>query len=109
MSEWDDRQIDATGDLALFLGGSHDSFTGKLLELAAKADPENRGRLKIAFPRVVLAWEQWQSCSPAPTFAQMRDLMTGVEPVAAHLEDLVRDFVFNAGAAPVPALGDADG
>ena len=93
---WDERPIHATGDLALFLGGSHDSFTGKLLELVAKADPENRGRLKLAFPRQVLAWQQWQSCSPAPTFGQMRDLMAGVEPIAAHLEDALRDFVMNA-------------
>lgn len=81
MSEpWDDRPIYATGDLAVFLGGSPDSFTGKLLELVAKADPGNRGRLMIAFPREVIAWQTWQSVSPAPTFGQMRELMASVGP-----------------------------
>jgi hypothetical protein len=77
---WDDRQMWGTGDLAVFLGGSEDSFTGLLMVLIAKADPENRGRLKLAFPRQVAAWELWQSCSPVPTFAQMREMMAAVEP-----------------------------
>jgi len=50
--EWDDRQMWGLGDLALFLGGSEDSFTGLLLVLITKAQatPENYGRLKLAFP-----------------------------------------------------------
>jgi hypothetical protein len=74
---WNDRQIFSTGELALFLGGSHDSFTGKLLELIAKAQatPGNYSRLKFAFPREVRAWETWNSLSPAPTFAQLREAL----------------------------------
>jgi len=76
---WNDRPIYATGDLAILLGGSPDSFTGRLLELIAKADAENRGRLKLAFPRETMAWQVWQSVSPAPTFRQMSDLMADIE------------------------------
>ena len=74
---WIDRQIFSTGELALFLGGSHDSFTGKLLELVAKAQatPGNYSRLKFAFPREVRAWETWNSMSPAPTFRQLREAL----------------------------------
>lgn len=53
-------------DLVLFLGGSPDSFTGKLLELIAKADPGNRERLRAGFPREVAAWEEWQAHAPLP-------------------------------------------
>ena len=87
---WDDRQILATGDLALFLGGSHDSFTGKLLLLIAKADPENRGRLELAFPRQVTAWKVWGSMSPAPTFRQLREALEKLEPRTDRLEKMVR-------------------
>jgi len=38
-----DAVVRFTGDLARFLGGDADSFTGLLLELIAKADPPNRG------------------------------------------------------------------
>ena len=74
---WDNRQMWGTGDLALFLGGSVDSFTGKLLELVAKAQatPENYSRLKSAFPREVRAWETWNSMSPCPTFRELREAL----------------------------------
>jgi hypothetical protein len=75
----DDRQMWGTGDLAVFLGGSEDSFTGLLMVLIAKADPENRVRLKLAFPRQVAAWELWQACSSVPTFAQMREIMAAAD------------------------------
>ena len=69
-----DRQMFGTGDLALFLGGSEDSFTGLLLVLITKAQatPANYSRLKLAFPREVLAWETWNSMSPVPTFAELK-------------------------------------
>jgi hypothetical protein len=88
---WDDRPIDATWDLAVFLGGSHDSFTGKLLELIAKAQatPENMGRLELAFPREVAAWKTWQSMSPAPTFGQLREALAALEPRTDRLERIV--------------------
>lgn len=88
---WDDRPADATGDLAVFLGGSEDSFTGKLLELIAKAQstPENIGRLELAFPREVTAWKVWGSMSPAPTFRQMREALKALEPRTDRLERMV--------------------
>jgi hypothetical protein len=92
-----DRLVDHTAELSALLGGSADSFTGKLLELIAKADPENRGRLKVAFPRIVLAWEQWQSCSPTPTFAQMRGLMPAIEERASRIEQMMQRFILGAG------------
>ena len=74
-AEWDDRRMATTADLALFLGGSEDSFTGLLLELIQKADPGNLARLRMAFPREVAAWETWQSLSPVPTFREFRDAL----------------------------------
>jgi hypothetical protein len=74
---WNDRQMWGTGDLAVFLGGSEDSFTGLLLVLITKAQatPANYSRLKFAFPREVRAWETWNSMSPVPTFAQLREAL----------------------------------
>ena len=76
-TDWDDVKIASTGLLAHFLGGSHDSFTGKLLELVAKAQatPANYSRLKFAFPREVRAWETWNSMSPMPTFRELREAL----------------------------------
>jgi len=88
---WDDRPIDATWDLALFLGGSADSFTGKLLDLICKAQatPENLGRLELAFPREVTAWKVWGSMSPAPTFRQLREALAWLEPRTDRMERMV--------------------
>jgi hypothetical protein len=72
---WDDMTIGTTAYLALFLGGSVDSFTGKLLELMQKADPGNLARLDRAFPREARARDMWNSMSPAPTFAQLREAL----------------------------------
>lgn len=58
------RSATSWRELCLFLDGSQDSFTGKLLELIAKADPGNRARLREAFPRHVAAWETWQVLAP---------------------------------------------
>jgi hypothetical protein len=70
----DDRRMYGTGDLAVFLGGSEDSFTGLLLVLICKAQstPENFSRLTLAFPREVTAWLMWNAMSPAPTFSELR-------------------------------------
>jgi hypothetical protein len=72
----DDRQLWGTGDLARFLGGSEDSFTGLLLVLFQKADPGNLYRLRMAFPEVHEAWETWNAMSPAPTARQLREALT---------------------------------
>ncbi|HEV2452214.1 MAG TPA: hypothetical protein VGS62_09845 [Streptosporangiaceae bacterium] len=88
---WADRSIPTTHQLALFLGGSPDSFTGLLLVLIAKAQatPENMGRLELAFPREVTAWKTWQSMSPAPTFRQMQAALDRLEPRTDRLEQMV--------------------
>lgn len=68
-----DARIRLLSDLALFLWGSEDSFTGFLLYLIAKADLFNLARLRIAFPETVAAYEAWQRCDPAPTAAELRN------------------------------------
>lgn len=74
------------GDLALALGGEMTSFTGRLLELVAKADPENRQRLRVAFPREVRAWELWQEHAPEITAGQLKDLVDDDELTAAFIK-----------------------
>ena len=76
---WDDRRMYGTGDLAIFLGGSEDSFTGLLIVLMQKADPGNLARLRLAFPREVKAWETWGAMSPVPTFAELREALADAE------------------------------
>ena len=57
--------------LCIYLGGSSTSFTGRLLELAAKADPGNRSALRRAFPVEVMAWECWVISDPVPTVSEL--------------------------------------
>jgi len=71
----DDRRMHGTGDLAVFLGGSEDSFTGLLVVLMQKADPGNLARLTLAFPREVAAWMVWNAMSPVPTFSRLRSAL----------------------------------
>jgi hypothetical protein len=73
-------QMFGTGDLALFLGGSPDSFTGVLLNLIVKADPGNRARLADAFPAVVHAWRIWGGTDPAPTADELRAILVRHQP-----------------------------
>jgi hypothetical protein len=81
-----DLELHGIGDLALVLGGDETSFTGDLLRLIAKADLENRQRLRLAFPRQVHAWETWMSMRPTPTgeqlLAALELLQPGSEPGA---------------------------
>lgn len=70
-----DHVIRSTGELAVFLGGSDDSFTGMLLLLIAKSDPGNYDRIRAGFPREVRAWELWFSADPAPTAADLAILL----------------------------------
>lgn len=53
--------LHGTGDLAEFLGGSSDSFTGQLLNLYAKADSGNKRRLAESFPLECRAYEVWRT------------------------------------------------
>lgn len=68
-------------DLCLFLGGSEDSFTGRLLELVIKADPSNRARLRLGFPRQVRALELWMTHAPHLT-AGFLEAMLRADPLA---------------------------
>lgn len=78
------RPVATWGDLCLFLGGTADSFTGRLLELAAKAGPGDRERLRAGFPRQVAAWEIWRERPPGITFGELE------EALAERMADRVR-------------------
>jgi hypothetical protein len=84
---WEDRELYGTGDLARFLGGSEDSFTGLLLVLLQKADPGNVARIKTGFPDVVRAWETWNAMSPCPTPRQLREAL---ERPGSWLDELAK-------------------
>lgn len=88
-SSWLNRPAMLLGDVALALGGSDDSWTGDLLRLVAKADPERRDLLRLAFPREVDLWLIWQSLEPAPTCGQL----------LGFLEELDRTMSEAAGTA----------
>jgi hypothetical protein len=85
-----DEPMHGIGDLALALGGSEDSFTGKLLLLIAKADPDNRERLRMGFPRAVRAWETWMASSPALTAAELLIVIDGPMEDGSDLPDWER-------------------
>jgi hypothetical protein len=55
----DDEDLTDLSSLAVFFGGSGDSWTGDFLRLVAKSDPEHRARLREAFPLLVNGWEAW--------------------------------------------------
>jgi hypothetical protein len=66
--------IDDMGTLALFLGGSHDSWTGEFLRLIAKSDHAHRAKLRLAYPVHVRAFEVWQLRAPI-TVAELTKLL----------------------------------
>ena len=68
-----DARVKLLSDLALFMRGSQDSFTGRLLELIAHADPGNRSCLYRGFPEVVFTYEAWMACSETPTASELRE------------------------------------
>lgn len=80
------RRCLLAGDLAIFLGGSEDSFTGALISLCGKADPANLAKLAEVFPVEVTAWRVWQTL-PVPTFGELS------AAIAAHhqAEDRAED------------------
>lgn len=90
-------RIVTTGDLALLLGGSEGSFTGDLLRLVEGADPENRERLRTAFPVQVRAWELWQE-SFEPTGVQIMSLLAKNLPPAAPFEPTREQWTLKADA-----------
>ena len=73
---WKDRGMPTLDELALFLGGSGTSFTGDLLRLMRKADPENRRQLERAFPREHRALTFWDLEYSEPlTMGQLDEMM----------------------------------
>lgn len=80
-----DRPLADWNDLVLALGGDTTSFTGRLLELVAKADPENRHRLRIAYPREVRAWELWIEHAPDIKAGQLEHLLDSCGVTAAFV------------------------
>lgn len=90
-----DRQLDGLGDLALFLGGSEDSFTGDLLRLIAKAQstPDRFRALALGFPREVTAWLVWNQTSPIPTAAELCAAMVDNDTKRRRLRDLTGEYV----------------
>lgn len=53
MNEHDKAHIDD------IMAGYGDWFTAELLRLIAKADAENRNKLRLGFPEEVAAYEWW--------------------------------------------------
>lgn len=87
-----DRTVETHSDLALFLGGSEDSYTGDLLRLIAKGDPGNRARLARIYPAEVLAWCIWvefdgSTGAAAQTAAGLLGLMLITKLGGAHPGD----------------------
>jgi len=71
----DDHPLDATGDLALALGGSPDSWTGKVLKLLAESDDEHVARLAAGIPELVRAYRLWRSTERTPTAGEFLTLL----------------------------------
>lgn len=110
-----DAQIDGTGDLCQFLGGTwskspeSESITAKILKLIEKAQatPERFEPIARAFPREVTAWRTWMSMSPAPTARELYAELAG-ERVASRM-DRLRYKAETWKRAPVLApAGDAE-
>ena len=58
LSDYDRSHISA------IMSGDGDWFTAQLLRLIAKADMENRWRLRRGFPEEVEAYERWIAGAP---------------------------------------------
>lgn len=50
-------------DIPAWQHGSGDWFTVKLLALIAKADGQNKERIRLGFPEAVQAYEEWYGSS----------------------------------------------
>ena len=53
-------------DIPHWQNGTGDWFTIKLLALIAKADPQNRERIRLGFPQEVEAYERWMRSNSTP-------------------------------------------
>jgi hypothetical protein len=81
-----DHPVATFHELCLFLGGSPDSFTGGLLTLIGKADPDNLPRLRLGFPAAVAAWQIWRQRAPLTA----RELYDAVHCVTPDIERFYR-------------------
>jgi hypothetical protein len=70
-----DEKVTTLHELALYLGGSYDSWTGDLLRLIAKSDPAHREALRSAFPITVAVWTRWNESDPQ-TVAELTAVAT---------------------------------
>lgn len=75
----DDYPLSGLGDLAIFFGGSDDSWTGLFLRLVAKSDHEHRERLREAFPLLVVGWEVWMR-QTSPTVGSLATALGQIAP-----------------------------
>lgn len=103
---WDDRPIRTTAELAVFLGGSEDSFTGLLLTLIekARATPVNMMRLEKGFPREVEAWKAWQSMPQIPTFRELREALDALDEPARRGLEMLKEAAAKADPAQVARI-----
>jgi hypothetical protein len=90
---WDDRTVDATGDLAELLGGSEHSFIGEVLVLIAKAQstPGHLARLESAFPFEARAYRTWMAMEVPPTFRELREKLGAAAEGPARIRVTVTD------------------
>lgn len=74
----DKAMVSSWHELCLFLGGTPDSFTGRLLDLVQKSDPVDRARLRAAYPRHVAAFEAWQLEAPHIAAGELAARLAGI-------------------------------
>lgn len=103
-----DIELVDLGQLALFLGGDVNTYTGELLRLIDKADPDNRARLAGAYPRESIAYGTWQSTTPAPTGAELVDALSVIpDPAPEQPGELVSVQVERCMIISLPSTGQA--
>jgi len=59
-SPFEEMRRDPNGRIA-------DNFGCLLFHLIGKSDMENRGKLRVCYPKHVEAWERWMEASPEPS------------------------------------------
>ena len=77
LDDWD-RLVLACGGQPPGRDGGGASFTGRLLELFQHADPRNKARLAMAYPREAAAFSLWVTRAPAITAGELRAAIDGI-------------------------------
>jgi hypothetical protein len=70
-----DTELRVVSQLAVFLDGMPDAFTGSLLTAIHHSDDRNRNKLAIVFPWEVAAFETWAGQPTPPTAAGLCQIM----------------------------------